>query len=90
MLFEREQKTYDLILMDFNMPICNGPKSTEAIRKYLGEKAPGLTQPYICCLTSFKGQQYNEAATKAGMDDYLIKPIFKAGIQNLLARVRKH
>ena len=89
-LFEREGQTYDLILMDFAMPICNGPKSTEAIRKYLQEKAPGLAQPYICCLTSDKDQQYSEAATQACMDDYLIKPIFKTGIQNLLAKVRKH
>ena len=40
--------------MDYEMPICSGPKSTEAIRKYLREEAPGLAQPYICCLTSFK------------------------------------
>ena len=72
------------------MPICSGPKSTKAIRKYLREKAPDLAQPYICCLTSFKNQHYNKAAARAGMDDYLIKPIFKTGIQQLLAQVRKH
>lgn len=38
----RDQSTYQLILMDYKMPICNGCESTELIRKYLAEKAPDL------------------------------------------------
>ena len=72
------------------MPICNGPKSTEGIREYLKEVAPGLAQPYICCFTSVNNEENRSAAIKAGMNNYLIKPIFKAGIQQLLVQVSKH
>ena len=31
-LYEKEKVTYDLILMDYDMPICSGPEATLAIR----------------------------------------------------------
>ena len=62
--------------MDYEMPICSGPLATIEIRKYLREKAPEMPQPYICCLTSYKNKQRELSATKAGMDTFLIKPIF--------------
>ena len=34
-LFNEEQRTFDLILMDFDMPICTGTESTKHIRKFL-------------------------------------------------------
>ena len=34
-LFNEEQRTFDLILMDFDMPICTGTESTKLIRKFL-------------------------------------------------------
>ena len=43
---------YKLILMDFNMPECNGPSAAKAILEYLSENAPDLARPYICCLSA--------------------------------------
>lgn len=45
-------RMYDLILMDFSMPECNGCEATRLIRAFLEEKeAP--TTPFICCVTAY-------------------------------------
>ena len=43
---------YDLILMDYNMPNCDGGQATVLIKDYLKQvDAPKL--PYIVCLTNY-------------------------------------
>ena len=34
--FEEHGDTYQLILMDYSMPECNGPESVKGILSYLG------------------------------------------------------
>ena len=36
--FEKSGSTYDLIIMDVYMPICDGFKATQMIRDYLKEQ----------------------------------------------------
>lgn len=54
--FEQDGSTYQLILMDYKMPICNGIEATGLIRDYLKTQAPNLKQPLIICTTSFSGK----------------------------------
>lgn len=62
-----EKESYDIILMDINMPIINGFETTKLIRK------KGITTPIIA-LTAFDKQEIAEEAIASGMNDIIVKP----------------
>ncbi|WP_296147823.1 response regulator [uncultured Flavobacterium sp.] len=62
-----DEATYDLILMDINMPRMNGFETTKLIREK-GIKIP------IIALTAFDKDEIEKEALESGMDDVLIKP----------------
>ena len=64
---------YDLVLMDIQMPILGGIEATKEILKW--EKAEGLEHTPIIALTANALQGDREKYLKAGLDDYLSKPI---------------
>jgi len=66
-------ESFDLILMDIQMPIMNGLEAVAAIRKK--EEAAGGRRTPVVALTAhaLKGDQ--ERFLKAGMDGYVVKPI---------------
>jgi DNA-binding NarL/FixJ family response regulator len=58
----------DLILMDVNMPICNGVEATRRIRA-----AHGMRQPRIVMLTVHDEDEVLFEAIRAGANGYLLK-----------------
>lgn len=62
-----DTESYDIILMDINMPIINGFETTRRIR------AKGITTP-IVALTAFDKEEITEEAISSGMNDIIIKP----------------
>jgi serine phosphatase RsbU (regulator of sigma subunit) len=58
----------DLILMDINMPLLNGFEATTII-KSINKNVPVIAQ------TALNIEDAKEKATKAGCDDYILKPI---------------
>lgn len=80
--------TYGLIMMDYSMPILNGAQTTQKIRQLLKNQAPDLQQPFVCCLTSYAERNYRLEAFNAGMDGFLNKPVFKAGLSRLLVKAK--
>ena len=62
----------DLVLMDVSMPVMNGLEATEAIRAL--EEEIGVRTPIIG-LTAHALKGDREVCIKAGMDDYMSKPI---------------
>ena len=87
-LHSKENRTYDLILMDLSMPICTGSEATVAITSFLKDK-DYQERPYICCLSSHHDKKSLKQAKDAGMDDFVTKPIFSTGLRDLLSKVRK-
>ena len=74
---------YDLILMDVQMPVMDGIEATRIIRALERDARPPQHLPIIA-LTAHAVKDYIDACLKAGMDDYLIKPVWR---QNLIDRV---
>ena len=66
-----ERQTYDVILMDVQMPEMDG---LEASRRITG-KWPADKRPRIIAMTANAMQGDREACLAAGMDDYVTKPI---------------
>jgi CheY-like chemotaxis protein len=64
-----QQKQYDIVLMDVQMPEMDGLEATRKIR--LLEQ----TQPVIIAMTANAMQGDKEACLQSGMNDYTSKPI---------------
>jgi len=71
----------DLVLMDVQMPIMNGYQATEAIRKYEKDK-----RIPIIALTAGTIKGERDRCLKAGMDDYLSKPITANQLQKMVEK----
>jgi CheY-like chemotaxis protein/HPt (histidine-containing phosphotransfer) domain-containing protein len=79
-----EDKHFDLILMDVQMPRMDGIETTTAIRSR--EKTTGEYTP-IVALTAHAMVRDRERCLKAGMDGYLIKPIQPATLLEAVERL---
>lgn len=77
-----EKKTYDLILMDIQMPGMDGVEVTQKIRQ---KEASGQHTPIIA-LTAHALASEKQAVLGAGMDDYLTKPIDEKELQRIIQR----
>ncbi len=77
-----EHKTYDIILMDVQMPVMNGLEATQAII----EKYPEEVRPFIIAITANAMPGDRERFLDAGMVDYLSKPIRFKDVQDVLIR----
>ena len=77
-----EHKSFDIILMDVQMPVMNGLEATQAII----EKYPENIRPYIIAITANAMPGDRERFLEAGMVDYLSKPIRFKDVQDVLIR----
>jgi CheY-like chemotaxis protein len=71
-----ETQSFDLVLMDVQMPEMNGLEATAAIR--FRERTSGKHIPIIA-MTAHAMVGHRELCLKAGMDGYVTKPI-QAGV----------
>lgn len=69
---------YDLILLDIQMPEMDGIKTAQKIRT---EMKLGLP---IIAMTSHASEEERERCLKAGINDYLTKPINEEALYNLM------
>ena len=78
--------SYDIILMDVQMPEMDGLEATRRIRS--GTPA-GQNGPWIIALTANALEGDARECSEAGMDDYLGKPIKRQDLEAALMRARK-
>jgi len=78
-----DQRTYDLVLMDVQMPEMDGFEATTKIRA--AEKQTGLHVPIIA-LTAHAMKGDRERCLQTGMDSYLAKPIRAQELDEILER----
>ena len=74
--------TFDLILLDIRMPRLDGFEAAERIRAGGG---PSAAAPMVA-LTADAGDEERAHAAKAGMDDFITKPIDAARLLAVAAR----
>jgi CheY-like chemotaxis protein len=74
------QRPFDLILMDIQMPEMDGLEATRLIRQQNGR------QPVIIAMTANALQGDREECIRAGMNDYISKPIKLEGLVSLLEK----
>jgi PAS domain S-box-containing protein len=77
-----ERQSYDVILMDVQMPEMDGLEASRAIH----EDWPAEQRPRIVAMTANAMQGDREECLAAGMDDYLTKPIQVKTLQETLER----
>lgn len=75
---------YDIIFLDLHMPVMDGLQACREIRA-LGQ----AHRPSIVALTANAFQDDRDAASAAGMDEYLAKPITKELLRAKLAKITR-
>lgn len=75
-----EKDRFDLLLMDVQMPHIDGLEATRLIRKHYGD------YPFVIAMTANVLIEDKEACLKAGMDDYISKPIRLTELMSVLER----
>ena len=74
--------TYDLVLMDVQMPVMDGLTATRRIRAEHGSGLP------VVALTGEDSAKERAQCLEAGMDDVLTKPVSGEALARLLVRFR--
>ncbi|KAI2469567.1 hypothetical protein F4781DRAFT_393920 [Annulohypoxylon bovei var. microspora] len=82
---EGKQIKPDIILMDVQMPVIDGYKCTHILRHHIPYKAYIHDVP-IVAMTASAIQGDKEKCKKAGMDDYLAKPVKSNTLERMLVR----
>jgi signal transduction histidine kinase/CheY-like chemotaxis protein len=78
-----KKATYDVVLINVQMPEMNGIEATRAIRQRLGDRCPT-----ILALTAEDLATENEGFLDIGFDGYLRKPLQANALQSLLRTVK--
>lgn len=81
-LVQVSQQTFDIILMDIQLPDKDGLSLTHQVRELAG----WLSQVPIIAMTAGGGVDDRQRCLNAGMNDYLVKPLTLNALSQLLGR----
>ena len=83
-LDQRTQQTYDLLLVDLNMPRLDGVGLCQAVRTL--EAKQGLGRTPMVAVTANGGAKVRARCVEVGFDDHLAKPYRMAELVEMVAR----
>jgi PAS domain S-box-containing protein len=82
------ERSYDIILMDIQMPVMDGFEATRNIRnlekenRAKGQKSAGSV---IIAMTAHAMEGYRERCINKGFDDYITKPLRKGSLLSIIS-----
>ena len=79
-----KRQPYAVLLMDVQMPEMDGIEATKTIRREL----PTQRQPHIIALTAGATADDREDCIKAGMDQFITKPVRITELYDALAKAK--
>ena len=79
-----ERRSYDVILMDCQMPVMDGYAATRAIREL--EAQSGAPRMPIVAVTANAMREDFDRCRESGMDDFVAKPVTLAALSNAIER----
>ncbi|QIW94945.1 hypothetical protein AMS68_000463 [Peltaster fructicola] len=77
----------DVVLMDLQMPVCDGWEATRRIRAF--ERSNGIPKATIIALTGLGSNDAHQEARAAGVDIFLTKPVRPKDLRPLLQSVEQ-
>jgi len=77
-----QKRSFDLVLMDCQMPVLDGLEATRRIRRL---PVDGSGVP-IVAMTANVMQEHRTECLDAGMDDFVSKPVSKQILRTLIER----
>jgi CheY-like chemotaxis protein len=80
-----QRQTYDLVLMDVQMPEVDGLEATRRIRA-----DDAIQQPRIVAMTAAAMHDDKQECLAAGMNDYIAKPVEVSDLIDVLRATRRH
>lgn len=84
------ENSYDLVLMDMEMPVMNGDVAAGMLRAGMGVE-PAVGRHYrsvpVVAFTALSKRDAARRASEAGMDGYLLKPVTQEHAQELVERL---
>jgi len=83
------RKTYQLFLMDLQMPVMDGFTAAREIRRW-NQIKPATPAPFICALTANAMAKDRQECLAAGMDDFLTKPLRLEALKIVVTRVAEN
>ncbi len=82
-----DEATFDLVLMDVQMPVLDGIQATARIRARERDRGGHI---WIVAVTANAMRGDAEACLAAGMDHYVSKPIRREALDDAIARAQAH
>ncbi|KAI9912788.1 hypothetical protein PsorP6_005270 [Peronosclerospora sorghi] len=83
-MYREHHESYDIVLMDCEMPIMNGYNATRNIRVF--EKEEQLARIPIIGVTAYAMSGDRQKCLDAGMDEFIVKPISKTELRKAIRK----